>query len=130
MVRIRLRRIGSTHQPYYRVVVADQESPRDGRFIEIVGQYHPKTHPSTIVFNDERIFYWLSVGAQASESVKKLFKIVKLDERYAKYVKDGDNSKLYDEAKALYEKRNTGSKTSQGIEAPVKSTKAPKKKED
>ena len=51
MVRIRLRRVGSAHQPHYRVVVADKESPRDGRFIEIVGSYNPRTHPGTIEFN-------------------------------------------------------------------------------
>lgn len=74
MVRIRLRRVGSAHQPQYRVVVADKESPRDGRFIENVGHYNPRTQPGTIVFDEERIYHWLSVGAQPSESVQKLFK--------------------------------------------------------
>lgn len=130
MVRIRLRRTGSAHQPHYRVVVADKESPRDGRFIEIVGHYSPKTHPSVIHFNDERVFYWLSVGAQASDSVKKLFKIVKLDERYAQYQPDGDNSALFAEAKEIYAKRSENLKTSIGIAAPEKSSKAPKKKKE
>jgi small subunit ribosomal protein S16 len=49
MVRIRLRRVGSRHQPHYRVVIADKESPRDGKFIEVVGHYNPRTEPSTIV---------------------------------------------------------------------------------
>lgn len=64
MVRIRLRRVGSAHQPHYRVVIADKESPRDGRFLEIVGHYNPKTNPSTIHFDEEKIYHWLSVGAQ------------------------------------------------------------------
>ncbi len=53
MVRIRLRRVGSAHQPHYRVVVADKESPRDGRFIEIIGSYNPRTEPGTIELNEE-----------------------------------------------------------------------------
>ena len=63
MVRIRLRRVGSAHQPHYRVVIADKESPRDGRFLEIVGHYNPKTNPSTIHFDEEKIYHW-SQGAR------------------------------------------------------------------
>jgi small subunit ribosomal protein S16 len=105
MVRIRLRRVGSTHQPHYRVVVADKESPRDGRFIEIVGHYNPKTNPSTIVFDEEKIYHWLNVGAQPSESVQKLFKIVKLDERYARLKAGESQEALLAEAKELYQNR-------------------------
>ncbi len=105
MVRIRLRRVGSTHQPHYRVVVADKESPRDGRFIEIVGSYNPTTEPGSIALNEERIYYWLGVGAQPSESVQKLFKIVKLDERYQR-LKDGEEqTALIEEATRVYEAR-------------------------
>lgn len=74
MVRIRLRRMGSTHQPSYRVVVTDQRSPRDGRFIEVIGNYNPRTEPATSVVNAERAAYWLSQGAQPSEAVARLLK--------------------------------------------------------
>jgi small subunit ribosomal protein S16 len=105
MVRIRLRRVGSTHQPHYRVVVADKESPRDGRFIEVVGFYNPRTEPGTIELNEERVYHWLSVGAQPSESVQKLFKIVKLDERFNRFKAGEDQEKLIEEASKLYKAR-------------------------
>ena len=73
-VRMRLTRVGSKKNPIYRVVVADQRSPRDGRFIEIVGRYNPQTEPSTIELDEERIRNWLSKGAQPSQSVKRLLK--------------------------------------------------------
>ncbi|HHX08088.1 MAG TPA: 30S ribosomal protein S16 [Chloroflexi bacterium] len=105
MVRIRLRRVGSTHQPHYRVVVADKESPRDGRFIEVIGFYNPRTEPGTIELNEERVYHWLSVGAQPSESVQKLFKIVKLDERFNRFKAGEDQEKLIEEASKLYKAR-------------------------
>ena len=111
MVRIRLRRIGSTHQPYYRVIIADKEAPRDGRFLEIVGQYNPKTNPGTIVFDEARIFYWLGVGAQPSESVEKLFNVVKLNERYERFKNGESQESLLAEAAKLYETRVKSSKT-------------------
>ncbi|MBW3593766.1 MAG: 30S ribosomal protein S16 [Actinobacteria bacterium] len=72
--RIRLTRIGSKKNPIYRVVVADARSPRDGRFIEIVGQYNPQTEPSTIELDEEKIRDWISKGAQPSDPVKRLLK--------------------------------------------------------
>ena len=74
MVRIRLRRVGSKGQPSYRIVVADQRSPRDGRFIENIGHYNPRTEPNTVVINAERAQYWLSQGAQPSAAVARLLK--------------------------------------------------------
>jgi len=85
MVRIRLRRVGLRNQPSYRVVVADIESPRDGRFLEIVGSYNPRTQPATLDLKEDRIYDWLSRGAQPSESVGKLFKTVNLMERFARF---------------------------------------------
>jgi small subunit ribosomal protein S16 len=82
MVRIRLRRTGLRSQPSYRVVVADKESPRDGRFLEIVGFYNPRTEPSTLDLKEERIYEWMNKGAQPSDSVAQLFKTVGLTERY------------------------------------------------
>ena len=70
--RIRLRRLGAKKRPFYRVVVADQRSPRDGRFIENIGKYHPLDEPSRIEIDEERALHWLRTGAQPSESVKNL----------------------------------------------------------
>jgi small subunit ribosomal protein S16 len=72
--KIRLARVGSKKNPIYRVVVADSRSPRDGRFIEIVGRYNPQTEPSTIVLDEEKIKDWIAKGAQPTDSVKRLLK--------------------------------------------------------
>ena len=72
--RIRLARVGSKKNPIYRVVVADSRSPRDGRFIEIVGRYNPQTQPSTIDLDAEKIQDWISKGAQPTDSVRRLMK--------------------------------------------------------
>ena len=66
-VRMRLTRVGSKKNPIYRVVVADSRSPRDGRFIEIVGRYNPQTDPSTIELDEEKVKDWLGKGAQPSD---------------------------------------------------------------
>src|SRR5215203_3410430 len=71
-VRVRLTRVGSKKNPIWRVVVADQRSPRDGRFIETIGHYNPQTEPSTIRIDEERLQHWLARGAQPSGSVKQL----------------------------------------------------------
>jgi len=72
MVRIRLRRTGAKKQASYRIVVADSRSPRDGKFIEILGWYNPRTDPPSFEINKERADYWLSRGAQPSEAVARL----------------------------------------------------------
>ena len=74
MVRMRLTRVGSKKNPIYRVVVADSRSPRDGRFIEIVGRYNPQTDPSTIDLDEDKIKAWLDKGAQPTDSVRRLMK--------------------------------------------------------
>lgn len=84
MVKIRLRRIGAKGQPYYRVVVADSRAPRDGRFIEAIGHYNPRTEPSTIVLDEERVYHWLGAGAQPSDSVRELFRQRGVWERWAR----------------------------------------------
>ncbi len=71
-VRIRLKRMGAKKRPFYRVVVADSRSPRDGRFIEEIGYYNPTTDPKTIKIDREKAEKWLSQGAQPSETVKSL----------------------------------------------------------
>jgi small subunit ribosomal protein S16 len=74
-VKIRLTRKGKKKQPSYRVVVADSRSPRDGRYIEQIGRYDPLKEPSEVVIDNERATYWLSVGAQPSDAVRKLLEI-------------------------------------------------------
>ena len=74
MVSIRLRREGTKNRPYYRVVVADSRSPRDGKFIEIIGTYDPKQTGQNSSFSVERAEYWISKGAQASDTVRSLIK--------------------------------------------------------
>jgi len=71
---MRLTRVGSKKNPIYRVVVADSRSPRDGRFIEIVGRYNPQTDPSTIEFDEAKVRDWLGKGAQPSSAVGRLLK--------------------------------------------------------
>ncbi|HEX2031245.1 MAG TPA: 30S ribosomal protein S16 [Actinomycetota bacterium] len=72
MVKIRLMRMGAKKRPFYRVVVADSRSPRDGRFIENIGKYHPLAHPSLIEIDEERALHWLRSGAQPSQPVRVL----------------------------------------------------------
>ncbi|MGH2723315.1 MAG: 30S ribosomal protein S16 [Actinomycetota bacterium] len=72
MVKIRLMRMGAKKRPFYRVVVADSRSPRDGRFIENIGKYHPLAHPSVIEIDEERALHWLKSGAQPSDPVRVL----------------------------------------------------------
>ncbi len=70
--RIRLKRTGSRHQPHFRVVVVDQRKSRDGRSIEEIGYYNPRTDPATVDIDEDRALYWLGVGAQPSETVRSL----------------------------------------------------------
>jgi small subunit ribosomal protein S16 len=74
-IKLRLTRVGSKKNPIYRVVAADSRSPRDGKFLEIVGRYNPQTHPSTIELDDEKIRGWLGKGAQPTEAVARLIKV-------------------------------------------------------
>jgi len=111
MVRIRLRRVGSRNQASYRVVVADKESPRDGRFIEIIGHYNPRTEPSTIVLKDDRAFYWLSVGAQPTEAVDGLFKQTGFWDRYERFKAGEEVEALVAEAEEIYQNRVTDPRT-------------------
>ena len=74
MLKMRLRRMGQKKAPYYRIVVADSRSPRDGRFVEEIGTYDPSTDPSTFSINEELAKKWLANGAQPTETVAKIFK--------------------------------------------------------
>ncbi len=79
-VRMRLKRMGAKKAPFYRIVVADSRSPRDGKFIEQVGYYNPTTEPAEIKVDAEIAKKWLATGAQPSETVKKLLKIAGVTE--------------------------------------------------
>jgi small subunit ribosomal protein S16 len=74
MVKLRLRRVGAKKQASYRIVATDSRSPRDGRFIEVIGFYNPRTEPETVQIKEDRALYWLSVGAQHTEAVTRLLK--------------------------------------------------------
>ena len=76
MVKIRLRRMGAKKAPYYRIVVADSRSPRDGRFIEEIGTYDPKAETGKITVDMERVKYWVANGAQPTDTVRGLLKKV------------------------------------------------------
>jgi small subunit ribosomal protein S16 len=73
-VKIRLKRMGAKKKPFYRIVVADSRSPRDGRFIEEIGYYNPLTDPKTVKIDDEKAIKWLNNGAKPTDTVDKLFK--------------------------------------------------------
>ena len=84
MVRIRLTRVGAKKQPSYRIVVTDKREARDSKYLENVGWYNPRTEPSTEVIEEARVLYWLSVGAQPSDSVERILKRTGTLERYAR----------------------------------------------
>ena len=111
MVRIRLRRVGSKKKPSYRVVAANKEAPRDGRFLEVLGHYNPRTQPETIHLEEDRVFHWLSVGAQPSDSVAQIFKVMGTMERYQRFQAGEAIEKLMEEAAAVEAGRNVNPKT-------------------
>jgi small subunit ribosomal protein S16 len=89
MVRIRLRRIGLKGQPTYRIIAADKEAPRDGRFLEILGVYNPRTNPATIHIKEDRVFHWMKNGALPTESVAQIFKSAGTQARFER-LKNGE----------------------------------------
>lgn len=113
MVRIRLRKVGSKGQPSFRLVAADRESPRDGRFLENLGYYNPRTEPATIQVKEDRVFHWLKQGAQPSESVLKLFRVTGTLDRFERLKGGEDMESLLSEAIAAEQGRTTTLKTRQ-----------------
>jgi len=111
MVRLRLRRIGLKGQPTYRVVAADKESPRDGRFLEILGFYNPRTEPATIHLNEDRVFHWMKNGALPTESVAQVFKVSGTLERFERFKKGEAVDVLLKEAEEAETKRGASNKT-------------------
>jgi small subunit ribosomal protein S16 len=125
MVRIRLRRVGGKKQPSYRIVAADKESPRDGRFLEILGFYNPRTEPATLQMKEDRIYDWMSRGAQPSDSVKKLFHSAGLLDRFARSKAGESIEVLLEEAEESAQAR-VGSPKTTGA-SPIKKSKPEEK---
>jgi small subunit ribosomal protein S16 len=111
MVRIRLRRIGLKGQPTYRIVAADKESPRDGRFLEILGFYNPRTQPSTIHVDESRVYHWMKNGALPTESVEQVFKSAGILDRFERFKKGEAVETLVKEAEEAEVKRGATLKT-------------------
>lgn len=103
MVRIRFRRMGLKRQPTYRIVVINQRNARDGRFIEVIGHHNPRTQPVTDILDDSRALYWLSVGAQPSDSVKRVMQRTGTWDRFERLRKGEDMDVLIAEARVTQE---------------------------
>ena len=91
MVKIRLRRMGRRNRPFYRVVVADSRSPRDGKFVEIIGHYNPLTDPATVDVNEEKALKWLRCGAQPSDTVRSLLSKLGIMDKFEQQSTSGQN---------------------------------------
>ena len=98
MLKIRLRRVGAKKQPSYRVVVADSRSPRDGRLVEVIGFYNPRTDPPTVRIEEQRALHWLSQGAQPTEAVAGFLKSRGTLDRFARLKQGEDLEDLLQEA--------------------------------
>ena len=112
MVRIRLRRIGLKGQPTYRVVAADKESPRDGRFLEILGFYNPRTNPATVHLKEDRVYHWMKNGALPTESVAQVFKSAGVLDRFERFKNGESVETLVHEAELAEASRAATAKTS------------------
>ena len=111
MVRIRFRRTGLRGQPSYRIVAADKESSRDGRFLEILGFYNPRTDPATLNLKEDRVFHWMSNGALPTESVGQVFKSAGLLGRFERFKKGEPVEALMKEAAEAVAQRAAPVKT-------------------
>lgn len=112
MVRLRLRRIGLKGQPTYRIVAADKESPRDGRFLEILGFYNPRTQPATIHVKEDRAYHWMQNGALPTESVAQVFKSAGILERFERFKTGESLEVLVKEAEEAEARRGAPARTS------------------
>lgn len=122
-VKIRLTRVGKKKVPMYRVVVADERSPRDGRFIEILGQYQPLEEPSMVNFKEDRALEWLSKGAQPTETVEKLLKISGIWEKHESTLAPKKAKKAHvspTSAKRAAAKKKSAPKAAPAKKAPAK----------
>lgn len=111
MVRLRLRRVGLHNQPSYRIIAADKEAPRDGRFLEIIGFYNPRTEPFTLDIKEDRVYDWMSKGAQPTDSVRKLFESTGVLDRFVRFKAGEPVEKLLEESQKYFASRNISQKT-------------------
>jgi small subunit ribosomal protein S16 len=111
MVRIRFRRMGLRGQPSYRIVAADKEAARDGRFLEILGFYNPRTDPATLSIKEDRVFHWMGNGALPTESVGQVFKTSGLLDRFERFKKGEAVEILLKEAAEAAGRRGAPAKT-------------------
>lgn len=123
MVKIRLRRVGKKKQPSYRITVADSRSPRDGRFIEVIGFYNPRTEPETVRLQEDRALHWLSVGAQPSDPVARLLEKMGTLARFERLKAGESLETLLAEAEAAAEARPVVSAKTQPVRAAKKAEK-------
>jgi small subunit ribosomal protein S16 len=125
MVRLRLRKVGSKAQQSFRLVAAESEHPRDGRFLENLGNYNPRTDPATIQLDEARVYHWLRNGAQPSESVLKLFRVTGTTARFERLKAGEAEEALLAEAEQSSQVRNVTRRTGAGpsTAAPTKLSK-------
>lgn len=120
MLRIRLRRVGLKKQPSYRLVVAESTAPRDGKFVEVVGFYNPRTQPETIRVNEARVLHWLKMGALPSDSTERLLKKAGTLDRFARLKAGEPLEALAGEAATAFAAEKKSDKTSVAAPAKVK----------
>lgn len=113
-VRIRLRRMGAKKRPYYRIVVADSRTPRDGRFIESIGQYNPIEKPASIKLNEERVYHWFKQGALPTDTVNSLFRKIGLLRKWSALKKGADASGM-EISNLIPERRRKKKKKARGV---------------
>jgi len=113
-VRIRLRRTGAKKRPSYRIVVTDSRNPRDGKFIESIGQYNPIEKPASVVVNEERVYHWLRIGALPTDTVNSLLRKIGLKKKWAALKKGIDVSAM-EISKVIPERRKKKKKKSKDV---------------
>ncbi len=111
MLKIRLRRVGAKKQPSYRIVIAEADNPRDGRFLENIGHYNPRTEPAAISVNEERALHWLSMGAQPTDAVHRIFGWTGTGDRFTRLKSGEELNGLLSEAEAAAAERPFETKT-------------------
>ena len=117
MLRIRLRRQGARKQPTYRIVVADQREARDGRFVEVIGHYNPRTEPAVAHVDEARAFHWLGNGARPSDAVDRIFGWTGTLQRFSRLQKGEELSQLLGEAEKAAAERPAPTKTRRDVPA-------------
>ena len=129
MVKLRLKRMGKKAYPVYKIVAADSRSPRDGRFIESVGHYNPNEEPNVITLKDDRVSYWLNVGAQPTDTVRSILSKEGFMLKLHLTRKGADENKINEEYNKFIADRSRKAETAKAKKARRKETKAKKEEE-